>query len=281
MEPIVFAAVLLAAILHALWNALVKGSDDKYVAMTSVVLGHVPFAVVALPFVAPPAGESLAYVFAGAALHCGYQLFLLFAYRFGDLTQVYPIARGISPLIVAGVSVTFLGVHLSGLEQIAVLVIAMGIFSLVLARGSDGARNLSPALLAVGAGCFIASYSLVDGLGARVSGSAFGFYAWLSIVNALGFSLAMRIIRPGTITEVTRSGVKLALFGGGGSAIAYALVVWAFTQAPIALVTALRETSIVFALLIGMLFLGERFNLAKAVSIAVTLSGAVLLRLAR
>jgi drug/metabolite transporter (DMT)-like permease len=274
----VFIAVLGAALLHAAWNALVKGGADKRVSMGAVVLGHVPFALAALPFVSRPDGASLPYLVAGMALHVGYQLFLLRSYETGDLTQVYPIARGSAPLIVALVSVGVLGVRLAPMELLAIAVIGAGILSLALARRADGLRNRGAAMLAVVTGCFIAAYSLVDGLGARLAGTSLGFYSWLAIGNGLVMALFLLATTPAILPKIARRGGSLVLFGGGASFSAYALVTWAFTQAPIALVAALRETSIVFALLIGVFVLKERLDLAKVVSTLTTLFGAALLR---
>ncbi|MCP5083005.1 MAG: EamA family transporter [Alphaproteobacteria bacterium] len=281
VEPIVFAAVMLAAALHATWNAIVKGSGEKHISMTAVVMGHVPLALVALPLSPLPAPESWPYLIAGIVLHVGYQLFLMMSYRVGDLTQVYPIARGIAPMLVALVSVLVLNVALSTAELIAIMIIGIGIMSLVFVRGNDGLHNGKAALMAVGTGCFIASYSLVDGLGAREAGTALGFYAWLTIINALAFMLIMRFTKPGTVSEVVKKHGRFALLGGGASFLAYALAIWAFTQAPIALVTAVRETSIIFALFIGVFFLGERLNLLKLCSTAMTIFGVLMLRLSR
>ena len=281
MSTTVFIAVIGAAILHAAWNALVKGGTDKYVGIGAVAIGHVPFALVALMFVPAPAPESFGYLTAGIFLHVGYQLFLLQSYRVGDLTQVYPIARGSAPLIVALISVTVLGVVLAPMEVAAILIIGMGILSLSLTRRADGMRNNKAAFFALGTGVFIASYSLIDGIGARLAGTSVGYYAWLSIGNAIIISLYFLAVRPVTLTNIARHGRKVFVIGGGASFVAYALVTWAFTQAPIALVTALRETSIVFALLIGVFFLKEKLNLAKVFSTFVTLLGAILLRFAR
>jgi drug/metabolite transporter (DMT)-like permease len=267
--------------LHAVWNAVVKGGRDKHLGMTAVVLGHTPMAILALPFVPAPAIESWPYLAAGIALHLGYQLFLLTSYRIGDLTQVYPIARGTAPMLVAGVSVVFLGVELSSGELTAVLMIGAGIMSLSLVRQKDGLRNGRAAAMAFATGCFIAGYSLVDGLGARQAGTAIGFYAWLTIVNALLFALIMSVVRPGLLRRLPSEAAPAMIFGGSASFIAYALVIWSFTHAPIALVTALRETSIIFALLIGVVFLKEKLDLAKLFSTVVTLSGAILLRYSR
>ena len=211
----------------------------------------------------------------------GYQWFLLTSYRFGDLSQVYPLARGSSPLIVAVISVIFLGVHLSWLELTAVTTIGTGIMSLALVRRTDGLRNGRAALMAIITGGFIASYSLVDGLGAREAGTAIGFYGCLSLVNAAIFATTMRIFRPGTVTRMVCGDWRLALRGGGASFFAYAMVIWAFTMAPIPLVTALRETSIIFALFLGVFVLNERLDLMKVFATACTLLGVGLLRINR
>ena len=260
---------------------MVKGGADKRLAMTSVVIGQGLFALPVLPFVPAPAPESHGLILASIALHIGYQLFLLASYRAGDLTQVYPLARGSAPLIVALVSVLLLGVALAPVQIAAVVVIALGIMSMSLVRRADGQANRKAALLALATGGFIAAYSLVDGLGARRAGTALGFYGWAAIGNAVLFALFTAVRSPGTLRRVPSSGLRHLLIGGGASYAAYALVVWSFTQAPIALVTALRETSIVFALLFGVFVLGERMNLLKVASTMLTMTGAVLLRFAR
>lgn len=281
VTTLVFVAVLFAAMLHAMWNAIVKGGLDKRTGIAAVVLGHLPIAVCILPFVPAPTLDSLPYLAGGMALHFGYQLFLMQSYRLGDLTQVYPIARGSAPLIVALVSVTVLGVHLESLELLAIAVIATGIISLSLVRRSDGQRNSGAAMMAFCTGLFIAAYSLVDGLGARVADTSLGYYAWLSIGNGVFMLLYLSVTSPATLKIIPRTGRQVFIVGGGASFAAYAIVIWAFMQAPIALVTALRETSIVFALLFGVFFLKERLDLAKVFSTFMTLLGAALLRFAR
>ncbi|MEM8654111.1 MAG: DMT family transporter [Pseudomonadota bacterium] len=283
MTTIVFAAVLLAALLHAVWNALVKGGADKHMTMTAVVLGHLPACLLVLPFVPLPAAESLPWLIASIGLHLGYQLFLIAGYKIGDLTQVYPIARGSAPLIVAAVSVGALGVTLSTGEVTGILLIAAGIISIALVRRSDGTQNPRAVVMALMTGCFIASYSLVDGIGARLSGTALGFWTWGAIGNAVLFVAVTLWTKPAQMRALVRDArvLRAGLIGGTASYLAYGLVVWAFTLAPIALVTALRETSIIFALLIGVGVLRERLNLAKVLSTMVTIAGAALLRLAR
>ena len=281
MSTTVFIAVLCAALLHAGWNALVKSGADKRVNMSGVVVGHLPVSLIALALAPTPDPASWPYLLGGMVCHFCYQIFLLNAYRAGDLSQVYPIARGTAPLLVAAVSVLFLGITLAPMELTAVAVIALGLMSMALVRQADGTRNLHAAGLALATGCFIAAYSLVDGLGARASGSPLGFYAWLGTLNAVIFAIYMRITGPGVLGAMWTSGKRAFWIGGTASFVAYAIVVWAFSQAPIALVTALRETSIVFALIIGVFFFGERMNLAKLIATFATLSGALLLRLAR
>lgn len=280
MSGTVFAVVLLAAALHAVWNALVKGGADKAAAMGAVILGQGAAGAALLPFATLPGVESWPWLLAGVALHLGYQLFLIQSYRFGDLTQVYPIARGVAPLLVAGASALLLGVRFSQVELLALAMISVGIASISLVRRGDGVLQGKAAMLALVTGVFIAAYSIVDGQGARIAGTALGFYGTLSALNALAFAGIVRLARPGLLTRAAALRRHLVL-GGGASFTAYVLVVWAFTQAPIALVTALRETSIVFALLIGVFVLRERLNLARVLSTAITLSGAILLRLHR
>ena len=275
MTGAVFLMVLAAAVLHAVWNALVKGGADKAAAMTAVVIGQGLSGLVLLPFVPVPDMASLPYLIGGVGLHFGYQAFLIAAYRIGDLSQVYPIARGSSPLIVTAVSILFLPQQLAG-----IVLIALGIGSISLVRRADGVFQGKAALLALTTGGFIASYSIVDGLGARVAGTALGFYAWHSLANAAVFAGVMGLARPRLLPAAIRLPRPIFL-GGGASFIAYALVMYAFTQAPIALVTALRETSIIFALFIGVGVFREPLNLAKVAATMMTLGGAALLRLYR
>ncbi|AKS47567.1 EamA-like transporter family protein [Octadecabacter temperatus] len=281
MPTIVIGTTLLAALLHACWNALAKGAADKHLSMAGVIIGHLPFAIIGLLFVPMPDLACWPYLLGSLVLHFGYQVFLLNSYRIGDLTQVYPVARGIAPLIVAMVSVSFLNVILGWQEVLAIVLIGTGLLSLGLVRGHGGARNPKAAMLAAVTGCFIAGYSLVDGLGARVAGTGVGFYGWSAICNAVIFATFMRVTKPGTLSRLWTEGRFVLIVGGCASYCAYALVVWGFMQAPIALVTALRETSIIFALFIGVFFMGERLDLFKVGSTFLTLIGAVLLRFAR
>ena len=281
MPTIVIFTTLIAALLHACWNALAKGAADKHLSMAGVIIGHLPYAIVGLMLVPMPDLACWLYLLGSLVLHFGYQIFLLNSYKIGDLTQVYPVARGIAPLIVAMVSVSFLNVILGWQEVMAIVLIGTGLLSLGLVRGHGGTRNPKAALFAAITGCFIAGYSLVDGLGARVAGTAIGFYGWSAIGSALIFALFLRVTKPGLLSRLKTEGRFIFIVGGGASYCAYALVVWGFMQAPIALVTALRETSIIFALFIGVFFMKERLDLMKVFATFTTIIGAVLLRFGR
>lgn len=276
----IFGIVLLAALLHAGWNGLVKGGQNKTRAMAAVVIGQGLFGAVVLLFMPLPHAASWPYLIAGVALHLGYQLFLIAAYRVGDLTQIYPIARGLAPVLVALVSVAILGVHFDLAQVLGVGLIVCGVVSLGLVRQASGLRNRRAALLAAAAGTFIALYSLNDGLGVRLSGTALGFFGWMAALNALAYAGVVSAWWPGALTGLARDWRVMAV-GGGASFCAYALVVYAFLHTPIALVTALREVSIVFALLIGVIKLNERLDLAKLLATFLTLVGAMVLRLSK
>lgn len=281
MTTTVFCIVLLAALIHAGWNAAIKASGDKAHAMLGMVAGHAPFAALALLFVPWPALASWTYVVGGALLHVGYQLFLMRSYRDGDLTHVYPIARGSAPLITALLSAWLIGEHLGGFAWAGIAAIAIGLSSLVAVRRGDGLWDARTAGFALLTGCFTAGYSITDGLGARVAGSAVGFYAVLSLLNTAIMVVLMEWRRPGLMAQVVRQGPLGSLAAGGASFTAFSMVVWAFTQAPIALVSALRETSVVFALLLGVVVLKERLNLIKVAATATTMAGALLVKMAR
>ena len=284
MDISVFLAVIFAAFLHALWNSMVKSHSDKHVAVAAIVLGHVPASIIIIFLVPMPAIESLPYIIASAIIHQGYQWFLLTAYRHGDYTRVYPIARGTGPVVVTIILLLFFGVKLSVYELIGIIIISIGILSIStqdrhsffpwIARRN--ARAISFALLT---GLFIGGYSIIDGYGARVSFSPLSFMGWSFVVNALIFPILLKVMdKPDVVKRVFSEAKLLFWFGGTISYIVYGIVVWGFTQAPIPLVSALRETSVIIALLIGTTFLKERFTVLKALSILIIFSGVILLK---
>ena len=274
----IFLAIILAAFLHAVWNAMVKNEDNKYLAVTAIVLGHVPVSVLIILLTPIPSVESIPFIILSALLHIGYEWYLLSAYRFGDLTKVYPIARGTAPILITIVSLIFLGVALSNFEILGIFIISLGILSLSL-QGAKGIKNRSAVIYALVTGFFIMGYSITDGYGARVSNSFLSYMGWSFILNATIFPIILKINNKSEIiTKTFKEGKKIFFIGGTLSYIVYGIVIWGFTQAPIALITALRETSIIFALLIGTFFLKEKFTFLKVIATFVIFFGVALLK---
>jgi drug/metabolite transporter (DMT)-like permease len=258
MDMIVFCTVLLAALLHAGWNAIVKIGLDRFSSVLLLALVQAAIALPVLPLVARPAWEAWPWIAASAILHSGYKISLIRAYAHGDLSQVYPLARGAAPLIVAIVSIPVLGESLKPVAILAVLTVAGGIF-LMSFKGGVQLRRMSPATFAyaLATAAFTASYTLVDGIGARVAGSASGFILWMVLGDAIGMLIYASIVRGWAALPALASAWKVGFAAGAMSLGSYWIAVWAFTQAPIALVAALRETSVLFAMLIAVLFLKE------------------------
>ena len=274
----IFLLVILAAFLHAVWNALVKNEENKYLAVTAIVLGHVPASILIILLTPAPSVESIPFIILSALLHIGYEWYLLSAYRFGDLTKVYPIARGTAPILITIVSLIFLGVALSNFEILGIIIISLGILSLSL-QGAKGIKNRSAVIYALVTGFFIMGYSITDGYGARVSNSFLSYMGWSFILNATIFPIILKINNKSEIiTKTFKEGKKIFFIGGTLSYIVYGIVIWGFTQAPIALITALRETSIIFALLIGTFFLKEKFTLLKVIATFIIFFGVALLK---
>lgn len=266
--------VLLAAALHASWNALLKGGGDGFWSMTVMGIATSLGCAVAAIFLPVPLPASWIFIAASALLHVGYNAFLIRAYRSGEFGSAYPIARGSSPLLVT------LGAALAAGEQpaatgiIGILLVSGGIISLAF-RG----RRLPEAgiFYALGTGVFIAAYSVTDGLGARVSGNASAYTIWMCLlwgVTALPLYLFLR--RDGKLWRGARS-TGLAALGGIISVLAYGIVIFAMAHAPMGLVSALRETSVLFAVLLGRIAFGERLTIRRLVSALIIVAGVILL----
>jgi drug/metabolite transporter (DMT)-like permease len=273
--------VLGAAFLHAAWNALVKVNADRLIMVAIMMISQAAVAILALPFVEFPTSASWPYIWASTALHTAYFVFLVMAYRYGDLSHVYPIARGSAPLIVAVVSVVIVGETLNRQATLSVFLVGLGIMSLTLTRGASGFREPKAILYALGTGVFIAGYTVVDGLGTRLSDSAHSYIFWLNIFDGIPITILAFCLRRDQILVQVRASWKLGVLAGIVSLLAYWVVIWAMTLAPLALVSAVRETSMVFAVLFGVFFLKERLNLARLASTTITLLGAVMLKTSR
>lgn len=278
MSLTVFLSVLAAALLHATWNALVRVGASRIGTMMvlSGAQGLIGLAVAATQTV--PAGAVWPWLVASGAIHSAYKIFLTFAYEHGDLSRVYPLARGTAPMITLLVGALWLGEIVAPAEAGGILLLGAGI--LLLARGvwtSGESRRMLP--FAFGSACATAGYTLVDGLGARLAESASVFVGWLFVIDGVIFAAVMLGLRGRSSLP---SGGKVWLTGSLAAAASYgsyAVAVWAMTLAPIALVAALRETSILFAVLIGWLVFRERMTPAKAISVGLIVCGVILTRL--
>ncbi len=278
MSAFVFFAVLAAALLHASWNALIKSGASKFTSMLIMTVLQGAFGGVIAISNALPAAEVWPWLVASAWFHSGYKLFLSYAYEQGDLSRVYPIARGAAPMIVLALSGFLLSDTLAAFEVIGVLVLGLGI--LMMARGAfANGESRRLVLFALGSALMTAGYSIVDGLGARVAGDAVLYVAWMFFLDALIFTPVCIAFRGRRVLKSTKHDWMIGAGVGAASYAAYAIVVWAMTLAPIALVTALRETSILFAVLIGWLVMADRIDRGKAMAALLIVSGVVLTRL--
>ena len=280
MSTTVFVAVIFAAIIHSVWNGMIKKHEDKYIALVALVLGHVPLSIIILLFTPMISIKSIPYIFISAIFLACYEWCLLSAYRLEDYTKVYPIARGSAPIFIVIFSLLFFTINISAFELMGIFVISLGIIILSFRNFKD-LKNYSAIFYAIATGFFISCYSITDGFGSRVSFSPINYTACLMILNAtVTFPILLLIMKKtGALKEIFNKGKKIFFIGGPLSVIAYATVVWAFTQSPVPLVAALRETSIIFALLIGTFFLKEKLNLIKITSIFVIFIGVIFLKL--
>jgi len=277
MDASVVALVLLSALLHAGWNIVLKVKGDRLLVMTLIANGASAIALCLLPFVPVPPAAAWPYFAISLALQTGYHIFLIQAYRYGDLGQVYPIARGAAPVFVLLPAVLIAGDRLTTLSVAAVLMIAIGIASLAFHKGALHASQ-RPVLYALGTAAFIAAYTVVDGLGAREAGSPHAYTLWLFAMNGLPL-MAMSLLWHGRKTfAFVRDHWRVGLAGGTMSLGAYWLVVWALSIAPMAQVAALRETSVVFAAVLATVFLKEKFGPSRIIAACVVAGGIVMLR---
>jgi drug/metabolite transporter (DMT)-like permease len=267
-------AVLGAGILHAGWNALLKSAPggDPLLDTAAVVAGSSAWGLAVVPFVPLPAAAAWPYMAASAAIHFGYYLTLAQAYRTGDLSFAYPLMRGTAPLIVALLGVAILHELPSIPMAAGVVLISVGIVSIAFVRSDTRRRKHPPAAAywAFANAAIIAAYTLVDASGARASGSAAGYVSWLIFLEGLPFLLWVLRQRGRAGIEYVRRTAPRGLIGGACSLAAYGIVLWAMTRAPVAAVAALRETSVLFAALMGSFWLKEGFGrarLAGAVSV--------------
>ena len=271
-------AVLGAAMLHAAWNAMLKGGRDTTLDMAVVVAGSGLVVVPFLPFLPLPARESWPYIAASMAIHIGYYTALVGTYRAGDLSHGYPLMRGVAPLLVASFGVLMLG-EVPGLSMgLGILLISGGVIAIAFIGGASWLHNPRATAWALANAALIASYTLVDGAGVRLSGSAASYAAWMFFLDAFPYFLIVAWLRRGELVPYALRHWGRGLAGGGASAAAYAIALWAMTLAPVAAVAALRETSVIFAAVLGSWLLKEPFGRARLAGAGAVVVGIIFLK---
>ena len=270
------AAALLAAVMHAAWNAGLKAGNDRLLDAALLFSAAGAIGLLILPFAPPMNAEAAIWIAMTAGLHVPYVYFLARAYELGELGHVYTIARGLPPLLITGLAALTVAEIPTPVAVGGIALISIGILTVGMSPGAHARATL----LAVAVAISIAFYSISDGIGVRASGSALAYNCWVFLaVGATTMTMAA-LLRPGKIVAYARANWRRAAIGGVLSFVSYGLVLWAMTFASIAGVSAFRETSVVFAALIGMIFFGENTGPRRIAGALIVAAGAVVLKLA-
>lgn len=278
MTPTIVVAVLLSALLHAIWNSLAHKVSDRLMGFALIgAVDTIGGGVLALVAGLPPSG-AWPFIIASAALHVVYNLLLLKSYQLGEFSQMYPLARGTSPWIVALISVVVLGNALPLGELSGVVAISAGLIALVFIGGRPQRRDVPALTAALLTGVTIAAYTVVDGLGVQEAPLA-AYIGWMFFLQGPPLVVLAAIRRRGRLRRALRESAAAGITGGVISLAAYSIVLWAQTSGALAPIAALRETSIIFGALIGAMFLGEKLGGRRAIASAVVLVGVVLISL--
>jgi len=274
LPPAVTLAVLAAAVTHAVWNAIAHGIKDQTLAFALIGVGGIVAAIPLIIVAAGPRSACWPYLLASVAIHVFYVLLLMQCYRLGEFSQVYPLARGVSPLVVTVLAAVFVGEHLA-LPQIAgVVVVSAGLAALVFGGRRPGRAAF---LAAVGTGLTIAAYTTVDGVGVRLSHSPGGYVAWLVLLESLCVPMFALVRRRDVLLKQPPRVLLSGLAAGALSLLAYGLVLWAQTRGELAPIAALRETSVIFAAIIGTLVFREPFGRTRIAATIIVVGGILLL----
>jgi len=271
--------VLAAALLHAAWNAMLKGGRDITLDMAMVVAGGALVVVPLLPFIALPAPASWPYLGASVLIHIGYYTALAGTYRAGDLSHGYPLMRGTAPLLVAGFGAAVLGELPGPWMWLGIVLISGGVICIAFVGGASFLHNRRATAWALANAVLIALYTLVDGTGVRLSGSTTSYVAWLLFLDGFPYVLIIAWLRRGELLPYARRNWFRGVAGGAFSVAAYGIALWAMTRAPIAAVAALRETSVIFAAILGSWVLKEPFGRARLAGALAVVAGVIALKL--
>ena len=280
MSPLITLLVLAAAVMHASWNALIKAGHDKVVMQCLVMFFAGLPCLPLLAFVPLPAPASRPFLALSLAVHGVYYVTLINAYRFGALSQVYPIARGAAPLMIALGAWAFAGEAMTLPEWAGVIIASAGIMSLAAPGKLPREEELKAIGFALATAITIALYSLADGMGVRRAGAATSYILWLLAIDAFPVMVVGLWLRRGRVVASFRPHLRWAIVGGLLSALGYGIVIWAMGKAPLAHVSALRETSVILAAIIGTVLLGEPFGRRRILAAMLVAAGNGLLHVA-
>jgi drug/metabolite transporter (DMT)-like permease len=270
--------VLLAAALHASWNAIIKAGSEKFADTGLVTIGAAVITTLALPWIAPPAASSWPYLAASVLIHFAYFSCVALAYRSGDLSYAYPIMRGAAPLLTALVASVVIREPLTWGGWIGVLLLSSGILTLTGESWQSGRFGSATTAFGLLNAVVISIYTLVDGIGIRLAGRAESYVVWLFFLNAFPFLVLSLIRQRQLFTAQIKTRWRIGLVGGLCTFGSYGLVLWAMAHVPIALVAALRETSVIFGTVIAAVFLREQFGPTRYVAAGLVAAGAVVMK---
>jgi uncharacterized membrane protein len=273
----VIGLVLLAACCHAIWNAYVKASEDRLAGLVSINLTGAASGPLMIPFVPAPDAETWTLIGLSVPVHIFYKLLLAKAYRHGDLTQVYPVVRGVAPLAVWMIALLILSERLSPTELGGMAFICTGIVTMAAERTHVPRLALRSLAIAILTGLTIAGYTVIDGLGSRQGPTPFSFAAWLFVLDGGLFALLAWYWRGSKLWTTVRLGWQAGLASGVVAVGSYGVFLWALSRGAMGTIAALRETSVLFAALIGVMFLGERVGFLRVVATVLITSGIVLI----
>ncbi len=276
MEPSIIVMILFAAVLHAGWNTLVKVSGDRLSVMAWITLAGAAVSLAVLPFVQAPDPAAWPILALSILVHTGYNLVLPKAYEYGDLGQVYPIARGSAPILVTIGAIIFVGEYVHPIVLVGIVALSVGVMSLALDKTGPGAIDKKATLLALATGVCIAIYTVIDGIGARSAGSVLGFAVWLTIGDGILTFLVALAIKKRNMFKIAKSRPGSIILGGIMQVFAYWIIIWALAVAPMGMVSALRETSVLLAALISIFVLKEGFGVWRFISTGIVTLGLML-----
>ena len=274
----IFLAVLGGAVLHAVWNAIIKGGKEKLFEAVMKTMGGGVGVLCILPFLPPPAPESWGFLSLSCTIHIFYYTFLSLAYKHTDMSYGYTIMRGAAPLMTSCMLAFVFGIGLSNGGWAGVLLLSAGILTLAVDAARRASFSWPGTLMALGNAVVVMGYTLADGFGARASGHAVSYVCWLFFFNAFPMAIIVNARYGKHFRDYVRSRWPYGLFGGLCSLGAYGVTIWAMSEAPMALVAALRETSVVFGLLLAVVFLKEKVTALRVSAIALVAAGTVCMK---